>query len=61
MEKISQKIIQIEKVPETVDTQKWTKFNERINDLINQGFIISFTEDRYIVLNREKAVERREE
>ena len=55
------KIIQIEKVPETIDADRWAKFNERINDLAIQGFTVSFIEDRYIVLIRQKPVVRRED
>jgi len=58
---LNSKIIQIEKVPETIDAERWAKFNERINDLAIQGFTVSFIEDRYIVLVRQKPVARREE
>ena len=47
-------IIKIERVPETVDIDRWDKFNERINKLALQGFVVSFVEDRYIVMTREK-------
>ena len=39
------KTMQVEKVPETSDTETWTKFNERLNDLADQGFTVSFTTD----------------
>jgi len=52
--KINEKIVQIERVPETIDSERWDKFNERINNLANQGFVVSFVEDRYIVMTREK-------
>jgi hypothetical protein len=55
------KTIQVEKVPETSDTETWTKFNERLNDLVNQGFTVSFTTDTYILLSRKTAAIRREE
>ena len=55
------KTIQVEKVPETSDTKTWTKFNERLNDLANQGFTVSFTTDTYILLSRKTAAIRREE
>jgi hypothetical protein len=55
------KTIQVEKVPETSDTETWTKFNERLNDLANQGFTVSFTTDTYILLSRKTAAIRREE
>jgi hypothetical protein len=55
------KNIQVEKVPETSDTETWTKFNERLNDLANQGFTVSFTTDTYILLSRKTAAIRREE
>jgi len=55
------KTLQIEKVPETSDEETWTKFNKRLNDLANQGYIISFTTDTYILLSRKTAAIRREE
>ena len=55
---MKEKIIQIERVPETIDIDRWDKFNERINDLANQGFVVSFVEDRYMVLTREKPTAR---
>jgi len=53
--------IQIEKVPETSDEETWAKFNERLNDLANQGYTVSFTTDTYILLRRKTAAIRREE
>jgi hypothetical protein len=58
---IKPKTIQIEKVPETSDAETWTKFNERVNDLANQGFTVLFTTDTYILLSRKTASVRREE
>jgi len=58
---IKPKTIQIEKLPETSDTETWTKFNERLNDLANQGYTVSFTTDTYILLRRKTAATRREE
>ena len=55
------KTIQVEKVPETSDTETWTKFNERLNDLANQGYTISFATETYILLNKKIASIRREE
>jgi hypothetical protein len=55
------KTIQIEKLPETRDEETWAKFNERLNDLANQGFIVSFATDAYIILRRKTAATRREE
>jgi len=55
------KIIQIEKVPETSDEETWAKFNERLNDLENQGYTVSFTTDTYILLSRKTLAIRREE
>ena len=55
------KTIQVEKVPETSDAETWTKFNERLNDLANQGFTVSFATDVYILLRRKRAATRREE
>jgi hypothetical protein len=31
------------------------KFNERLNDLANQGYLLSFTTDTYILLSRKMA------
>jgi hypothetical protein len=53
--------MQIEKVPETSDTETWTKFNERLNDLSDQGFKVSFTTETYILFSRKIAATRREE
>jgi hypothetical protein len=55
------KTIQIEKVPETSDAETWTEFNERLNDLADQGYTVSFTTDTYILLRRKTAATRREE
>jgi hypothetical protein len=55
------KTIQIEKIPETSDTKTWATLNERLNDLANQGFTVSFTTDTYILLSRKTAAIRREE
>jgi hypothetical protein len=55
------KTIQIEKVPETSDPETWTKFNERLNDLANQGYTVSNTRETYILLSKKKAAIRREE
>ena len=55
------KTIQIEKVPETSDAETWAKFNERLNDLANQGYKVSSTTDTYILLSRKPAAIRREE
>jgi len=55
------KILQIEKVPETSDEEKWAKFNERLNDLVNQGYTVSCTTDTYILLSRKSAAIRRED
>jgi len=55
------KILQIEKVPETSDEEKWAKFNERLNDLVNQGYTVSCTTDTYILLSRKTAAIRRED
>jgi hypothetical protein len=58
---IKPKTIQVEQVPETSDAETWTKLNERLNDLANQGFTASFTTDTYILLSRKPAAIRREE
>lgn len=55
------KSIQIEKVPKTSDSETWVKFNERLNDLANQGYTVSFTAETYILLSRKPAAIRREE
>jgi hypothetical protein len=55
------KTLQIERLPETSDAETWAKFNERLNDLANQGFTVSFTTDTYILLRRRTAATRREE
>ncbi|MDG6223296.1 MAG: hypothetical protein QCH99_08560 [Candidatus Bathyarchaeota archaeon] len=55
------KTIQIERIPEARDAETWTKFNERLNDLANQGYKVSFTTDTYILLRRKTAATRREE
>jgi len=55
------KTIQIEKVPETGDTETWVKFNKRLNDLANQGYKIMHVTDTYILLRKEVAATRREE
>jgi hypothetical protein len=51
----------VEKVPETSDIETWIKFNESLNDLANQGFIVAFTTNTYILLRRKRAATRREE
>jgi hypothetical protein len=55
------KIIQIEKVPENKDAEAWTKFNQKINDLANEGYMVAFTTVTYIVLTKKTASTRREE
>jgi hypothetical protein len=55
------KTLQIEKVPGIDDEETWAKFNERLNDLANQGFTVSFTTETYILLSRKTAAIRREE
>lgn len=58
---VKSRTLQVEKVPETNDTETWKMFNERLNDLANQGFTVSFTTDKYILLRRKKVATRREE
>ena len=58
---IKPKTIQVEKLPETSDAETWAKFNERLNDLANQGFTVSFATDVYILLMRKRVATRREE
>jgi hypothetical protein len=55
------KIIQTERVPENGDAEAWAKFNERLNDLANQGYTVSCATDTYILLSRKTAAIRREE
>ena len=55
------KTIQIAKIPETSDAETWTKFNERLNDLANQGFTVTFATETYIILRKKTAANRREE
>jgi hypothetical protein len=55
------KTLQIEKIPETNDAETWTKFNERLNDLADQGYTVSFTRETYMLLRRKTAATRREE
>ena len=54
------KNLQIEKLPETSDAETWAKFNERLNDLVNQGYRVTFTTETYIILNRKTNAIRRE-
>jgi hypothetical protein len=58
---LKSKTVQIEKVPEARDVGTWAKFNERLNDLADQGYQVSFTTDTYIILSRKTASIRREE
>ncbi len=53
--------LQIERLPENTDAETWAKFNERLNDLADQGYKVSFTTDTYIILSRKTAAIRREE
>ena len=56
------KTIQIEKVPETNEAEKWANFNKRLNDLANQGYRVIHATDKYILLlRRARAALRREE
>ena len=55
------KTIQIERVPETCDAETWAKFNERLNDLANQGYKVLRATDAYILLSKKIASIRREE
>ena len=55
------KTIQIEKVPETSDTEAWADFNKRLNDLANQGYQIMHVTDTYILSRMEFDATRREE
>ena len=55
------KAMQIEKVPETGDPETWAKFNERLNNLANQGYTVSCATDTYILLSKKPAAIRRED
>jgi len=55
------KTLQIERLPENTDAETWAKFNERLNDLANQGYRVSFTTDTYILFSRKTDAIRREE
>ncbi|MEJ2242488.1 MAG: hypothetical protein P8Y18_10160 [Candidatus Bathyarchaeota archaeon] len=48
-------------MPETGEPATWRAFNERLNDLADQGYFVSFTSDTYILLSRKIAATRREE
>jgi hypothetical protein len=58
---LKHKNLQIEKLPETSDVETWAKFNERLNDLADQGYTVSFTTETYIILSRKTNAIRREE
>ena len=53
--------LQIEKLPGTSDAGTWAKFNERLNDLTNQGYTVLRATDTYILLRRKTDAIRREE
>jgi len=55
------KTLQIERLPVTSDAETWAKFNERLNDLANQGYTILRATETYIILSRKTAAIRREE
>jgi len=55
------KILQIEKLPETNDVDTWAKFNDRLNELANQGYIVLRATETYIILSRKANAIRREE
>jgi hypothetical protein len=58
---LKHKTLQIEKLPEASDAETWAKFNERLNDLANQGYKVLQATDTYILLRRRRAAIRREE
>ena len=58
---LKHKIIHIERVPESSEPATWRALNERLNDLADQGYSVSFTTDTYILLSRKIAATRREE
>ena len=55
------KALQIEKLPETSDAETWAKFNERLNNLVDQGYTVLRATETYIILCRKTAAIRREE
>jgi tRNA-dihydrouridine synthase len=55
------KTFQIEKLPENNDIETWEKFNERLNELANQGYIVLRATETYILLSRKTNATRREE
>jgi len=55
------KMLQIERLPETSDAETWAKFNERLNDLANQGYTVLRATETYILLSRKTNAIRREE
>jgi hypothetical protein len=55
------KTLQIEKLPETNDVDIWAKFNDRLNELANQGYTVLRATETYIILSRKANAIRREE
>ena len=53
--------LQIEKLPETSDAETWAKFNDRLNELANQGYNVLRATETYIILRRTTNAIRREE
>ena len=58
---IKLKTLQIEKLPETNDVETWAKFNDRLNELSNQGYSVLRATETYIILSRKTNAIRREE
>jgi hypothetical protein len=58
---LNPRTIQIAKIPENCEVETWTKFNERLNDLANQGYKVSFATETYILMLKKTAATRREE
>jgi hypothetical protein len=59
--KIKRKTLQIEKLPENSDAETWAKFNDRLNELANQGYNVLRATKTYIILSRRTNAIRREE
>jgi hypothetical protein len=55
------KTLQIEKLPENSDAETWVKFNDRLNELANQGYTVLRATETYILLSRKTNAIRREE
>ncbi|MCW4016484.1 MAG: hypothetical protein NWF06_08955 [Candidatus Bathyarchaeota archaeon] len=55
------KTLEIEKLPETRDIETWAEFNDRLNELADQGYTVLRATETYILLSRKSNSIRREE